>query len=204
MTVEAHGHGALMGREPRNGRRLWATVLIDLLTLSRIPLTMAFCTPSLMGESLVSRVVLFALIALSDLLDGRLARRFATQSALGAVLDVTADLFFVIAAISTLCMLGLLPWWLPCVALLMFVEFVATSHAARHQRGGRSALWYDRVGRAVAVTLYVMPFGALALRSALGNPAYAAVVDLLCAAITVLELVSAALRVKRVLTSSHI
>lgn len=204
MTVEVRGRWTLMGKEPRNGRRLWARVLIDLLTLSRIPLTTAFCAFSLMGESLVFRVMLFALIALSDLLDGRLARRFATQSALGAVLDVIADLFFVTAAIATLCVLGLLPWWLLCVALLMFVEFVATSLAARHQCGGRSALWYDRVGRAVAVMLYVMPLGALVLRSVLRNPAYAAVVDVSCTVITVLALVSAALRVKRVLTSSHI
>jgi len=181
---------------------LFATVLIDLLTLSRIPLGAMFCALSLAGESLASRVALFALIALSDLFDGRLARRFAVQSALGAILDVTADLFFVTTAITTLCVLGLLPWWLPCVALLMFVEFVITSLAARRQRGERAMLWYDRVGRAVAVVLYVMPLGALVLHSVLRDSAYVAVIGVSCAVVTVLAFASAALRVKKVLTSS--
>ena len=149
MMTEAHRGGTCMGDRPKDGRRLFATVLIDLLTLSRIPLAAVFCALSLVGESLASRVALFALIVLSDLFDGRLARRLAVQSALGAILDVTADLFFVTTAITTLCVLGLLPWWLLCVALLMFVEFVITSLAARRQRGERAMLWYDRVGRAV-------------------------------------------------------
>ena len=195
-----------MGERPKDGPRLFATVLIDLLTLSRIPLAAVFCALSLAGESLASRVALFALIALSDLFDGRLARRLATQSALGAILDVTADLFFVTTAITTLCMLGLLPWWLPwwlpCVALLMFVEFVITSLAARRQRGERAMLWYDRVGRAVAVALYVMPLGALALHSVLRDSAYVAVIGVSCAVVTVLAFASAALRVKKVLTFS--
>ena len=202
MMTEARRGGTRMGDRPKDGRRLFATVLIDLLTLSRIPLAAVFCAFSLAGESLASCIALFALIALSDLFDGRLARRLATQSALGAILDVTADLFFVTTAITTLCMLGLLPWWLPCVALLMFVEFVITSLAARRQRGERAMLWYDRVGRAVAVALYVMPLGALALHSVLRDSAYVAVIGVSCAVVTVLAFASAALRVKKVLTSS--
>lgn len=198
--TEAHRGGTCMGDRPKDGRRLLATVLIDLLTLSRIPLAAVFCALSLVGESLASRVALFALIVLSDLFDGRLARRLAVQSALGAILDVTADLFFVTTAITTLCVLGLLPWWLLCVALLMFVEFVITSLAARRQRGERAMLWYDRVGRAVA--LYVMPLGVLVLHSVLRDSTYMAVIGVSCAVVTVLALASAALRVKEVLTSS--
>lgn len=202
MMTEAHRGGTCMGDRPKDGRRLFATVLIDLLTLSRIPLAAVFCALSLAGESLASRVALFALIVLSDLFDGRLARRLAVQSALGAILDVTADLFFVTTAITTLCVLGLLPWWLLCVALLMFVEFVITSLAARRQRGERAMLWYDRVGRAVAVALYVMPLGVLVLHSVLRDSTYMAVIGVSCAVVTVLALASAALRVKEVLTSS--
>lgn len=200
--TEAHRGGTCMGDRPKDGRRLFATVLIDLLTLSRIPLAAVFCALSLVGESLASRVALFALIVLSDLFDGRLARRLAVQSALGAILDVTADLFFVTTAITTLCVLGLLPWWLLCVALFMFVEFVITSLAARRQRGERAMLWYDRVGRAVAVALYVMPLGVLVLHSVLRDSIYMAVIGVSCAVVTVLALASAALRVKEVLTSS--
>lgn len=147
--TEAHRGGTCMGDRPKDGRRLLATVLIDLLTLSRIPLAAVFCALSLVGESLASRVALFALIVLSDLFDGRLARRLAVQSALGAILDVTADLFFVTTAITTLCVLGLLPWWLLCVALLMFVEFVIalSPQGASAARGrcsgttGSAVLW---------------------------------------------------------------
>lgn len=70
--------------------------LPNLLSLARFPLAVAFVAV----ESTGARVVLLAAAALSDLLDGWLARRRgATRT--GALLDPIADKTFVLLAIST-------------------------------------------------------------------------------------------------------
>lgn len=67
----------------------------NLLSLARFPLAAAFLFAS--GTS--ARVALVAAAALTDLLDGWLARRGQT-TALGALLDPVADKTFVLVALS--------------------------------------------------------------------------------------------------------
>ncbi|HJR63017.1 MAG TPA: CDP-alcohol phosphatidyltransferase family protein [Gemmatimonadaceae bacterium] len=69
--------------------------LPNLLSLSRFPLAVAF----VLWESAPARVVLLVLAALSDLLDGWLARKREGASRLGALLDPIADKTFVLAAL---------------------------------------------------------------------------------------------------------
>jgi CDP-diacylglycerol--glycerol-3-phosphate 3-phosphatidyltransferase len=69
--------------------------LPNLLSLSRFPLAVAF----VLWDSAPARIVLLALAALSDLLDGWLARKHDHASRLGALLDPIADKTFVLAAL---------------------------------------------------------------------------------------------------------
>ena len=77
-------------REGEQGRVGWTTA--DLLSAVRIPLALAF--PFVSNDA---RLVLLAVAAASDLLDGQLARRFGS-SALGAVIDPVADKLFMASA----------------------------------------------------------------------------------------------------------
>lgn len=76
---------------PRRGR----FVLVQALTLGRVPLAIAFAALLLTGEEgkplLTVATVLLALIELTDLLDGILARRLEVVSEWGAMLDPYAD-----------------------------------------------------------------------------------------------------------------
>jgi phosphatidylglycerophosphate synthase len=72
------------------GRLRWTTA--DLLSVVRIPLAVAF--PFVSNQW---RMVLLAIAAATDLLDGPLARRFGA-SALGSVIDPVADKLFMAAA----------------------------------------------------------------------------------------------------------
>ena len=69
--------------------------LPNLLSLSRFPLAVAF----VLLDSPPARVTILALAALSDLLDGWLARKRASASRLGALLDPIADKTFVLVAL---------------------------------------------------------------------------------------------------------
>ena len=60
----------------------------------------------------------FGAIAITDLLDGFLARRLNAQSPLGRVLDPLADRLLMAAGLVGLLILGRLPWPAPTVILL--------------------------------------------------------------------------------------
>jgi len=55
--------------------------------------------------------VLVLVLALSDVLDGFLARRYGWQSDLGRVLDPVADRVFFLFLVGALLLFGTLPWW---------------------------------------------------------------------------------------------
>jgi cardiolipin synthase (CMP-forming) len=62
--------------------------------------------------------VLAMLAALSDFLDGWVARTFHQQSALGIALDPVADKVLMGSAYIVMSLCGLLPWWLTSLVLV--------------------------------------------------------------------------------------
>jgi len=91
--------------------------------------------------------VLVGIMALSDLLDGWLARRYQWQTDLGRVLDPVTDRVLFIVVVSTLMVFGTLPWWavLPLVvrdtALLIGAGILLFRYHERPviMRGGKVA-----------------------------------------------------------------
>ncbi len=74
--------------------RLWNVP--NMISLSRVALAIAF----VLIDQTVARVVLISMAALTDFLDGLVARLSDQRSAVGALLDPIADRLFVLAAIS--------------------------------------------------------------------------------------------------------
>jgi phosphatidylglycerophosphate synthase len=86
-------------RRGEQGRTRWTAA--DLISLLRIPLAVAFLLVSHNGW----RLVIVAAAALTDLLDGPVARRFGS-SPFGAVLDPIADKMFMAAAVGVVAFSG--------------------------------------------------------------------------------------------------
>lgn len=100
------------------GRLRWAPA--DLLTAARIPLAVAFPLAS-NGW----RMVILAIAATTDLLDGPIARRFGA-SALGSLIDPIADKLFMAAAFGVVAVSGrLAPYEIVGVLLRDIVATVA-------------------------------------------------------------------------------
>jgi cardiolipin synthase (CMP-forming) len=62
-------------------------------------------------------LVLVAVCAVSDGLDGWLAKRFSWTSHLGKILDPLADKLLLVALFLTAAWMNLLPWWLTAIAV---------------------------------------------------------------------------------------
>ena len=110
--------------------RMVATVLIFVLVLVNVPWAYLLAT------------VLFVLGAITDFLDGYLARRFKLVSPLGVFLDLTADKIFVVAILVALVQVSLVPAWI--VGIIVVREFLVTglrSMAAAKGRVIPAGIW---------------------------------------------------------------
>lgn len=75
----------------------------------------------------LAALLLFGLMAGSDMLDGWMARRRQQESAFGRVLDHLCDVGFILAALGVFVWQGWVPWWLPASIAWAFSLYVVRS-----------------------------------------------------------------------------
>lgn len=90
--------------------------LPNLICLARIALIWPIVA-ALADANYDFALLLFAVAAVSDGLDGFLAKRFGWTSELGKVLDPVADKLLLISVFVMATSLGLVPWWLTLTAV---------------------------------------------------------------------------------------
>jgi len=89
----------------------------NLICLLRIALTVPIVV--LLAEGRYGQtLVLFAVAAVSDVLDGYLAKTFGWTSEVGKFLDPFADKLLLVSVFITLAVIGLVPVWLAAIAVL--------------------------------------------------------------------------------------
>lgn len=113
MTLSDADPPARLAADSRARRSIPRWTAADVLTALRIPLAIGF----LAAERMWERIAILALAAISDFLDGPVARRFGA-SAFGAVLDPIADKLFMACAFGVVAFSGRLEWYEIAVVLL--------------------------------------------------------------------------------------
>ena len=109
--------------EPDDGppmRRLPFPVALTLLRLVSIPAIVLFLTERLW----LIAVCVFVASALTDVLDGVLARALSLESRIGKVLDPVVDIAFNATVFVTLASVGELPWWVASLILSRYALLV--------------------------------------------------------------------------------
>ena len=106
--------------------------------------------------------VVFVAAALTDLVDGALARRSGTVTTLGKIADPIADKAITGMALIGLSMIGALPWWVTAIILgrelfVTVLRFLVIRHGViPASRGGKA----KTVAQIVAIALYLAPLGS--------------------------------------------
>jgi cardiolipin synthase len=90
--------------------------LPNIICLIRIALIVPLLQAMLAGEQ-ARILVLFSIAAVSDALDGYLAKRFQWTSDLGRFLDPMADKLLLMSVFITAAWLDIAPWWVATVAV---------------------------------------------------------------------------------------
>jgi phosphatidylglycerophosphate synthase len=146
-------------------RQRWLTLAnaISALRLAAAPASVAL----VLAEQWPLAALLFVAAVASDFLDGIVARRTATASRIGGVLDHTADAAYVastlwaIGYVETQHGMDLVPGILPLFIAVAFLQYVLDSRAL----AGRP-LRTSRLGRINGIAYFVLA-GAVLLRRAL-------------------------------------
>ena len=116
-----------------------------------------FALPSFPAVSLWGRwrlcVVFLGMVA-TDILDGWLARRLAQTSPVGRALDHSCDVLFIVAALSTFVLRGIVPWWLPAAIAWAFVLY-ALNTWGRPRAQSHPPRWWHRLGHIGGMLYYV-------------------------------------------------
>lgn len=164
---------------PRDARSARLTTLPNLLGLARIgatPVVIALMLLGFAGSGILAFVV-FGAAALTDFIDGRIARSRGQVNPLGIFMDLTADKVLVAGVLVAMVEVGLLPTWM--VALLLIRELVV--QGVRQVAAGSSVVMpAGSLGKAkTAATLLGMGLLLLALDATTGGPIGSAARDIL-------------------------
>lgn len=109
------------------------------------------CSPflfySISEDYRVISFALLALIVLTDVLDGILARKLNAISNFGAYYDVTADFIAIILAYSAFAIKNIYPYWLLVLFIVSFAFFIFASKTDK--------LIYDPIGKYYGAALFI-------------------------------------------------
>jgi phosphatidylglycerophosphate synthase len=144
----------------RRSARHWGT-RANALTALRFAAVAPLVVAIVSGSALAA-CALFVLAVATDLLDGRVARRFGEATPLGGLLDHCADASFVAAGLGALAYLGAVPGLLPVLVAAAFLQYVLDSRALAGRRLRASGL-----GRANGIAYFAL-LGVPLVRDALG------------------------------------
>ena len=126
---------------------------------------------------------IYLLLAATDVLDGRLARRWGVCSRVGFYLDACADFVAVFSALILFARCGFLTMIAPILITVVFLYFIFTAHINTNG--------YDPLGKYFGAWLYLVVIGVLAtpdcgLKAAAAPAIYAASVLVLASRTTYL------------------
>lgn len=100
--------------------------LPDSLTFLRL-FSAVPCAFLIVNQYWLAAAALFVLAVITDLADGYIARRLDKATAFGGLLDHSSDAVFVAACLCALAFHGLVPWLLPPLVVLSFIQYVLDS-----------------------------------------------------------------------------
>lgn len=168
------------------------TILVNTLTLLRIPLTLLFGFFCIRSEySGLYCCIIFLFVILTDLLDGILARRHHVTSTIGAWLDVSCDFFFIIMSCLFLFLIHKMHILFLIIISFKFLEFLMTSILSKRFDTKQKTLLFDPFGRYLALLFYGLPIISLLL-----NDLFPTVQTSFLIVIAVASIISSAIRIR--------
>lgn len=130
----------------------------NLITVGRL-LAVPVAVWLILSDHLALAFWLFLLAAISDGLDGMIARLFRARSSLGAWLDPLADKALLVGSFIAMAAVGLVPLWLAALVLLRDVTIIVglgVLLVLLRERLSIQPLWVGKLNTALQLALVVL------------------------------------------------
>jgi cardiolipin synthase len=150
----------LQVQSPKSTRVLTTANQITILRLAFVPILAIL----VMGRHYKGALVVMALAAFSDILDGVIARALRQISLLGVALDPIADKVLMSTAFVVLSFRGALPWWLTIMVLSRDAVILITALLIILVAGYRP-FYPTALGKASTVIQSITIFAALSFQA---------------------------------------
>jgi CDP-diacylglycerol--glycerol-3-phosphate 3-phosphatidyltransferase len=124
----------------------WANLLTGMRLVS-LPIIVY----TLLQQIWLAAALLFALAVITDIYDGKIARKLNQTSPLGGLFDHATDALFVSTCCACLAFLDKINVWLPGLIILAFVQYMLDSKAL-----AGVALRMSLIGRNNGIAYYVL------------------------------------------------
>lgn len=129
----------------------------NILTISRFVL-IPFIVISLLSENYILSVILLSISALTDILDGFIARKFGLISNFGKLIDPLADKTTQVSILITLVFQNIIPLW---ILVVIFVKEILMISGASFLYGKDlvvSSRWYGKISTIMIYLAMVSSF----------------------------------------------
>ncbi|KZX12536.1 CDP-diacylglycerol--glycerol-3-phosphate 3-phosphatidyltransferase [Methanobrevibacter curvatus] len=147
-------------------------------------------------EKSIVILILFAIILLTDLVDGYLARKWKVESDLGARLDIFGDSLLAILSALVLVYLNIISFLYPLIILYKLFEFLLSSKYLKDLPSSKNFLYFDIMGKNAGILSMFVP-GILAFVYIFIPIYLILVVNVLLVLITLMAIVSSVSRLYR-------
>lgn len=115
-------------------------------------------------------IVIFFAVYVTDFIDGNIARCLKAVSTFGSFFDVLTDFLFILCSVGTLIKYNFIAWWFLIVIILKLLDFFATSKIMNNYKLEKKKTFvFDYMGRAAAVSFYIIPFVVLCMNKYLNG-----------------------------------
>jgi phosphatidylglycerophosphate synthase len=174
LLIEVMPQGAAVAEANRRAHSLGGSLLTALarsLTVLRLlavaPFVWLFVAAAESADARAAAALagFYVAVALSDLIDGKLARLAGAASPRWGRMDVAADMTFNLASLTCAAALGRIGFWVPASVALLGGRFLLRLLGTRRS----AAIAYDRAGNLAGV-LYYLLVGAIVFDQWLGIP----------------------------------
>ncbi len=124
----------------------------NILTIVRFIL-IPFIFMSVLSRQLLLALIIFTISALTDVLDGYIARKYNYITDIGKLLDPLADKLTQISLLLSLSILGILPWW---IFLIVFIKELLMVVSASVLYSKKDVVVYSKWYGKLATTLFYL------------------------------------------------
>jgi cardiolipin synthase len=149
--INAEDLSAPVGSSNNPSDKIWT--LANVVTMARIALTILFLVLFVNNANRILCLVIYAVAAVTDFLDGQIARRTQTVSWFGKLLDPAVDRILLFTGVLGLCIRGELPVWIPVVIIGRDVWLaLGATRLTHYRRRPVDVLFIGKVATALLLT----------------------------------------------------